>query len=529
MPQNSKPNLTPKQLKELTQLGINLDAKDDLNTALYRACTNGNTKIAELLIKAGADVNAKDKSGNTVLHNACIRDNTKLAKLLIRNGANPYLYNNKDSYSFNIAESKGFIKDLRQTYDEYNTAAIKYNDAIKDRKPLRAMGVSKNNYIPNTNSDIMSVIGSYLIKKKPTQEDHIKEAKDNINAEDNNGNTALYRACNNGHKEIAELLIKAGADVNAKGYDGYTALYRAYTNGNTKIAELLIKAGADVNAKDKSGNTVLYNTCTSIKNNTELAELLIKAGADVNPKGTDGCTALYRACTNGNTKIAELLIKAGADVNAKDKFGNTVLHNACIRDNTKLAELLIKAGADVNAKDKFGNTVLHNACIRDNTKLAELLIRNGANPYLENNRHINSFNIAKTNGFIKDIYPIYHKYDNAAIKYNDTIKYKPFRAIGVSKNNYIPNTNSDIMSVIGSYLIKKKPTHEDHIKEAEDNIKNRYNEKNKSNKAYSLNNLIESQKEFICFRTNKERNTSFTEKEINRREQVNQSKSLGSG
>lgn len=36
---------------------------------------------------------------------------------------------------------------------------------------------------------------------------------------------ALCLACRQGHREIADLLIKKGADINLQNYNGCTALY----------------------------------------------------------------------------------------------------------------------------------------------------------------------------------------------------------------------------------------------------------------------------------------------------------------
>jgi ankyrin repeat protein len=50
----------------------------------------------------------------------------------------------------------------------------------------------------------------------------------------------LHRAAEKGHKEIAELLIAAGADLNAKDDDGTTPLDMA---DDKEIADLLRKHG----------------------------------------------------------------------------------------------------------------------------------------------------------------------------------------------------------------------------------------------------------------------------------------------
>lgn len=73
------------------------------------------------------------------------------------------------------------------------------------------------------------------------------------------GETVLHGASVLGRADIAELLIRAGADVNASAYDGATPLHRAATNGNTDIAALLLRAGADAKARSTGGLTPLQS------------------------------------------------------------------------------------------------------------------------------------------------------------------------------------------------------------------------------------------------------------------------------
>lgn len=49
------------------------------------------------------------------------------------------------------------------------------------------------------------------------------------------GWSPLHEACNHGWLEVAELLLRAGADVNARGLDDDTPLHDAAINGHSKV------------------------------------------------------------------------------------------------------------------------------------------------------------------------------------------------------------------------------------------------------------------------------------------------------
>ena len=107
----------------------------------------------------------------------------------------------------------------------------------------------------------------------------IKEEKEGVKPE------TFFQSVESGDFAEVKRLIEAGADVNAQENDGSTALMWASLEGHAGITRLLIEAGADVNAQDNYGYIALIYT--SRKGHTEVVKLLIEEGADVNAKDND--------------------------------------------------------------------------------------------------------------------------------------------------------------------------------------------------------------------------------------------------
>ena len=84
----------------------------------------------------------------------------------------------------------------------------------------------------------------------------IKQRVD-VNAASPDGTTALHWAVKANSRELAQLLIAAGAKANAANRYGVTPLTLAATSGNAALAEALLKAGANPNTTVGEGETIL--------------------------------------------------------------------------------------------------------------------------------------------------------------------------------------------------------------------------------------------------------------------------------
>ncbi|MDE6773120.1 MAG: ankyrin repeat domain-containing protein, partial [Treponemataceae bacterium] len=246
----------------------NVNAKLDIGwTALILATENGEKDIVELLIKAGADVNAKENdNGKTVLMIA----------------TEEYIHS---FYSVESQMTEAEVAEVRATIWVITEMLIKAGADVNTRNnegETALMQVAREGH---------KELAELLIK-----------AGADVNAKLSTGWTVLVPAAVKGHKELVELFIKAGADINAKLYNGKTALIYAIENGKGDIAELLVKAGA--------GNAELLWAIQHGQKDT--VELLIDLGADVNATDSEGISVLTYAALYGRNDIVELLKAAGA-------------------------------------------------------------------------------------------------------------------------------------------------------------------------------------------------------------------------
>lgn len=72
---------------------------------------------------------------------------------------------------------------------------------------------------------------------------------------DDNGNTVLAVACQNGNKRLVKLALRRGADINASNLRGNTPLHFCYKYGNIELGQYIITKGADKKIRNLDGHT----------------------------------------------------------------------------------------------------------------------------------------------------------------------------------------------------------------------------------------------------------------------------------
>ena len=125
--------------------------------------------------------------------------------------------------------------------------------------------------------------------------------------------TPLILAANRTYSQNVFALIDNGANVNAQDQNGFTALMHAAMQQSPEIAEKLIHNGALIETRDKRGRTALMLAVNSYqKKNTpslEVIRLLIKQGADLEAEDNNGKNVLDYASDVKLKKVLEGIIQ----------------------------------------------------------------------------------------------------------------------------------------------------------------------------------------------------------------------------
>jgi hypothetical protein len=122
-----------------------------------------------------------------------------------------------------------------------------------------------------------------------------------------------------GNTKGVKRLLRLGVNINAYNEQGETALWLAARNHYTKMLARLLKKGGDINVKNAHGYTPLMMAARL--GALGLVLMLLEKGANINVENADGNTALMIATMNGAFDLVKLLITRGADRNYMNHRG----------------------------------------------------------------------------------------------------------------------------------------------------------------------------------------------------------------
>ncbi|XP_038047951.1 death-associated protein kinase dapk-1-like [Patiria miniata] len=281
--------------------GVNVNAKDIpllfARTPLHYAAGSGYDVICDLLLQAGADVNAVDKNGRSPLHYATKSGHIYICKALIRTPR----------------------------------TSLELNDQFGDT-PLLTAASWGNTLI----CEALIGVGA------------------NVSSKNKRGRTALHEASEAGHVDTCKALISAGASPFDIDQGCNTPLHLAAGSGGSRLCTMFMDKGADMSARNKDGNTPLHTAC--MKGHVQICQILLDGGADVTARNQAGDTVLHITAAYGRLECCRVILRNTGDICAKNKIGNTPLHVAASTANADICNLFIAENADALLRNNDGKT-----------------------------------------------------------------------------------------------------------------------------------------------------------------------------
>ncbi|XP_067003505.2 ankyrin repeat domain-containing protein 17 isoform X3 [Anabrus simplex] len=357
------------------------------NTPLMYACAGGHEEVVHTLLESGANVEDHNENGHTPLMEAASAGHVGVAKILLEHGAGINTHSNEFKESaLTLACYKGHLDmvrflleagaDQEHKTDEMHTALMEasMDGHVEVARLLLDSGAQVNMPTDSFESPLtLAACGGHVDLAML-----LIERGANIEEVNDEGYTPLMEAAREGHEEMVALLLSQGANINAQTEETQeTALTLACCGGFTDVADFLIKAGADI---ELGASTPLMEAAQ--EGHLELVKYLLEASADVHATTQTGDTALTYACENGHTDVADLLLQYGADLEHESEGGRTPLMKACRAGHLCTVQFLISKRADVNRQTTNNDhTPLSLACAGGHLAVVELLLAQSADPF----------------------------------------------------------------------------------------------------------------------------------------------------
>ncbi|XP_046849432.1 serine/threonine-protein phosphatase 6 regulatory ankyrin repeat subunit B-like [Xenia sp. Carnegie-2017] len=354
--------------------------KDSGDSALHCCARKKNVDVARILLDSGSAVNLKNNDGQTALHIAAYEGQEAMIKLLC--SSNKMFADIQDKFdrtAVHIAAERGFSGIVEYLVDKVN---VDINFRSKSGNTLLHIAAQNGHtntvlallnkrvplHMPNKAGEV-SLHAAVICGHVGVVETLLNKGAQ-VDCKTKDLYTALHIAVQHRKPKVVQTLLGYGANVHLKGgmLEETPLHIAAHYKDGTEVAEMLLKSGANVDVPQENGETSLH--IATRNNNISMIELLLSEGANAARKSQKGEIPLHIAVENSFFDIAAVLVnhvmKSNLNlthgvkfiVNSPNKKGETPLHYVSkLTTNEETGELDLKA--------------------------ANLLLKHGGNPRLE--------------------------------------------------------------------------------------------------------------------------------------------------
>lgn len=305
---------------------------------LHRQVRQGNTGRVRELLRSGAEINTKDRSGYTPLMHALQSPtaSVELVELLLDSG--------------------GTVAETTLEGTECSVASV----ALRGCDPLKLVSVLNRgadlSYMNKHGYDaLLDAVYGRCADRDPRLLDVLNilvargVALNSVSSYGESALRVLSRLC---RFDAVQLLLDAGADESQL---AWTPLHRAVALGSLDDVRGLAEGGVDLEAVDwwKRTPWLVAVKCGDL----EKARYLVDRGADFTVTGRNGASPLSFAIESFQIAMLEWLVELGISVESSADCCITPLMIAVQAEAANAVNVLIAAGADIDRRTGCGTAL----------------------------------------------------------------------------------------------------------------------------------------------------------------------------
>ncbi|XP_067217780.1 transient receptor potential cation channel, subfamily N, member 1 [Chanodichthys erythropterus] len=417
-------NCKPQVVQMLLGFGAHVQLKGGKaqETPLHIAArVKDGVRVAEMLLKSGADVNAEQENGETAMHVAARHGALQMIQALIQEGGDVTWKSKVDENSLHVAVRHCHAHVVKEILNSLTNERSREEAELCVREgnqngetPLHLAAELRRDTVHKTDEDICIIkilmehhaditavtrqsgetplhynarVGNTAVLQEMLSNVPTNQLQTAINKHAKNGWSPLLLAAEQGHTEVVRVLLQTNARVDVFDEEGKAAIHLAAEQGHQDIVDILLSHKAFVNTKTKLGLTPLHLSART--GSARLVRLLVETHqAIVDALSLRKQTPLHLAAISGQLDVCSSLLNLKADITAADIHGQTPLHLAVENDHSEVVKLFLRHRPELaTLANMEGATCTHIAAAKGSAAvIRELLTFNQGGPLTLNNK-----------------------------------------------------------------------------------------------------------------------------------------------
>lgn len=384
------------------------------------------TEHVPLLIKGGADVNARNGQDMTLLHQSILNHDSDIAVFLLQQGADMNALTGEQESPLQLSIhchmpqvvdalcTRGVALSAPNNKGDpplWTALELEYEDVAQ---VLVRHGADTDCWGPGINGCQQTLLHRAIDENKESAAIFLIRSQCDLDSPRQPGQqgeggdeakdkaSPLHLCAQWGLVKVLQNLIDHGANVNALDAENKSPLHVAIENQNEEIISILLcHPGIDLKVRDKSSNTP-FAAALTIRNHRAAQRILDRLPNAAEQMDSRGRNFLHLAIMKDDLESVLFLLAIQVDVNSRvhDANQSTPLHLAAASRNEMITRNLILAEARINERDSMQKTPLHVAAERGNLSAVSALLQNGSDYDAVDGEGNNALHIAVRCGYL---------------------------------------------------------------------------------------------------------------------------------